>query len=194
LTRNNISMLILFLGGLLLTHIYILEPALMVNEDKNIISITWENFVNYINGSSIGMKTAGGFTGAILLTLTFYLFSGIGAKIVGYFMIIIAILIVTNLSIGDLLQTMYQWSSQLMKKIKNEFSKKETSKRKVTICKKKRSEEKPIGAAVHFAYEEENHEQLTLPINDEKEEGEFTPVIQTETDSSNYILPTLALL
>src|SRR5690625_5500676 len=74
------------------------------------------------------MKTAGGFTGAILLTLTFYLFSGIGAKIVGYFMIIIAILMVTNLSIADLLQKMYQWLSQLMKKIKNEFSKKKISK------------------------------------------------------------------
>src|SRR5699024_2336954 len=147
----------------------------------------------YINGSSIGMKTAGGFTGAILLTLTFYLFSGIGAKIVGYFMIIIAILMVTNLSIADLLQKMYQWLSQLMKKIKNECSKKKISKHKETISKKKKSEEKPIEPAVHFAYEEENHEQLTLPINDEKEksekeESEFTPVIQTENDNSNYIL------
>src|SRR5699024_6287822 len=103
---------ILFLGGLLLTHIYILEPVLMVNEDKNIISITWENFVNYINRSSIGMKTAGGFTGAILLTLTFYLFSGIGDKIISYFMIIIAILMITNLSNVDLLQKMYQWLSK----------------------------------------------------------------------------------
>src|SRR5699024_6562593 len=120
LTRNNISMLILFLDGLLLTHIYILEPELMVNEDKYIISIRWENFVNYINGSSLGMKKAGVFTGAILLTVTFYLFSGIDAKIVGYFMIIISIIMVTNLSIADLLQKMYQWLSQLMKKIKNE--------------------------------------------------------------------------
>src|SRR5699024_1811172 len=77
LTRNNISMVILYLYGLLLNHIYIIEAVLMVNDDKNIISITWENFVNYINVSSIGMKTAGGFTGAILLTLTFDLFSGI---------------------------------------------------------------------------------------------------------------------
>src|SRR5699024_6201576 len=103
LTRNNISMLILFLGGSLLTHIYILEPVLMVNEDKNIISITWENFVNYINGSSISMNTACGITGAILLTLTFYLFSGIGANIVCYFLISISILMVTYLSIADLL-------------------------------------------------------------------------------------------
>src|SRR5699024_1446077 len=146
------------------------------------------------NGSSIGMKTAGGFTGAILLTLTFYLFSGIGAKIVGYFMIIIAILMVTNLSIADLLQKMYQWLSQLMKKIKNKFSKKKKSKPKETISKKKKSEKKPIEPAVHFYYEEEKHEQLTLPINYEKEESEFTPVIQTENDNSNYILPTMALL
>src|SRR5690625_6136541 len=81
-----------------------------------------------------------------------------------------------------------------MKKIKNEFSKKITSRHKETISKKKKSEEKPIEPAVHFAYEEENHEQLTLPINDEKEESEFTPVIQTENDNSNYILPTMALL
>lgn len=199
LTRNNISMLILFLGGLLLTHIYILEPALIMNEDKNIINITWENFVNYINGTSIGMKTAGGFTGAILLTLTFYLFSGIGAKIVGYFMIIIAILMVTNLSIADLVQKMYQWLSQLMKKIKNEFSKKKISGQKKTINKEKKNEEKPIEPAVHFAYEEENHEQLTLPINEEKEknkkeENEFTPVIHTDNENSHYVLPTMGLL
>src|SRR5699024_7750005 len=113
----------------------------MVNEDKNIISITRENFFNYINGSSIGLKTVVGFTGAILLSLTFYLFSVIGAKIVGYFMIIISILMVTKLSIADLLQKMYQLLSQLMKKIKNEFSKKKISKHQETISKKKKSEE-----------------------------------------------------
>src|SRR5699024_12591527 len=86
-----------------------------------------------------------------------------------------------------------------MKKIKNECKKKKISKHKETISKKKKSEEKPIEPAVHFAYEEENHEQLTLPIKDEKEksekeESEFTPVLQTENDNSNYILPTMALL
>src|SRR5690625_6122314 len=86
-----------------------------------------------------------------------------------------------------------------MKKNKNEYSKKKISKHKETISKKKKSEEKPIEPAVHFAYEEENHEQLTLPINDEKEksekeESEFTPVIQTENDNSNYILLTMDLI
>src|SRR5699024_3452850 len=76
----------------------------------------------------------------------------------------------------------------------NEFSKKQTSKHKETISKKKKSEEKPIEPAVHYAYEEENHEQLTLPINDEKEESEFTPVIKTENDNSNYILLRIAVL
>src|SRR5699024_11394582 len=65
---------------------------------------------------------------------------------------------------------------------------------KKTISKKKKKEKKLIDLAVHFAYEEQNHEQLTLPINDEKEESEFTPLIQTENDNSNYILPTMALL
>src|SRR5699024_5402696 len=78
----------------------------------------------------------------------------------------------TNLSIADLLQKMYQWLSQLMKKIKNEFSKKKISKHKETISKKKKSEEKPIEPAVQFAYEEENHEQKTLTINDEKKKSE----------------------
>src|SRR5699024_12607521 len=37
LTRSNSSMLILFLGGLLLIHIYILEPLLPLIVHKNIV-------------------------------------------------------------------------------------------------------------------------------------------------------------
>src|SRR5699024_4796292 len=83
-------------------------------------------------------------------------------KIVGYFMIIIAILMVTNLSIADLLQKMYQWLSQLMKKIKNEFSKKKISKHKENISKKKKKEEKQIKPAVHLDNEEEKNKKINL--------------------------------
>lgn len=198
--NNNISLLILFLGGLLLTHIYILEPALINNENKNIINLTWENYVNYINGTARGIDMAGGMIGAILLTFTFYLFSGIGAKIIGYFMIVIGILMLTNLSLADIFKTVYQWMDKLTQKIKRSIIESKKAKQKKPLKKSKEPEEKPIEKekpsepAVHYAYQEENHEQLTLPMDDDVDDKEVNPILHTETENSNYILPAMALL
>src|SRR5699024_10117358 len=198
--NNNISLLILFLGGLLLTHIYILEPALINNENKNIINLTWENYVNYINGTARGIDMAGGMIGAILLTFTFYLFSGIGAKIIGYFMIVIGILMLTNLSLADIFKTVYQWMDKLTQKIKRSIIESKKAKQKKPLKKPKEPEEKPIEKekpsepAVHYAYQEENHEQLTLPMDDDVDDEEINPILHTETENSNYILPAMTLL
>lgn len=209
ITRKKTGLTILFLGGLLLTHIYILESALIYNSNENIINLTWTNFVNYINGTARGIMTAGGMTGAILLTLTFYLFSSIGAKIIGYFMAIIGVLMVTDLSLGELFKKIYTSITKIMAKLKYTYSEKrkhkkeEKSEQKLKEVKeekeikeevKEKTIEKPknIEPAVYYAYEENNHEQLTLPMEDEKEIIE--PINYAEAENSDYVLPPMSIL
>lgn len=202
-TKNKVGLLILLLGGLLLTHIYVLETQLIQNSNQNIISLTWGNFVNYINGTVRGLLTAGGMIGAFLLTLTFYLFTGIGAKIIGYFMLIIGILMITELSLGDLFKKFYESLLLIIKKTKSFYIKnKKQKKLKITESSKEKLtnqeiKQKRIEPAVYYAYEEENSEQLTLPMEDEPEQEEaidIDTVIQAESENTDYTLPPMTLL
>ena len=203
-TRNKLGLFILFLGGLLLTHIYILEPALIQNTNKNIMSLTWENYVNYINHSTRGMMTAGGMIGALLLTLTFYLFTGIGAKIIGFFLIMIGILMITDLSLGELFKKIYHLISILITKFKNSYIKKKELKtqnkhKKETEPKEDKSsvisDEPKNKLAVHYAYnEDEENGQLALPMDDEDEDIEINTGIHVEAENNDYVLPSMTLL
>lgn len=205
-TKNKVGLLILLLGGLLLTHIYLLETELIQNTNQNIISLTWGNFVSYINGTLRGTLTAGGMIGALLLTLTFYLFTGIGAKIIGYFMLVIGILIITELSLGDLFKKFYESFLLLITKTKTFYLKKKKQKKPKQIeqaqekLDNQENTKKKTEPAVYYAYDEENSEQLTLPMEDEQEQEEqeeaieIDTVIQAESENTDYKLPPMTLL
>src|SRR5699024_11934710 len=148
-TKNKLRLLILLLGGLLLTHIYLLETELIQNSNQNIISLTRENFVSYINGTVRGTLTAGGMIGALLLTLTFYLFTGIGAKISGYFMLVIGILIITEISLVDLFKKYYESFLLLITKTKTFYleKKKQKKPKQIEQAQEKLDNQKKIGRA-----------------------------------------------
>ncbi|MFD1066281.1 FtsK/SpoIIIE family DNA translocase [Oceanobacillus locisalsi] len=104
LTRRLIGFYIFLAGVLLLTHVQVMESLLRNAEDVSILRLTWQLYFQYLDGTGTLVQTGGGMIGALLFTVSFFLFSIAGSRIVVFFCLLIGIIFMTNLSIGDFMK------------------------------------------------------------------------------------------
>ncbi len=104
LTRRLIGFYIFMAGMLLLTHVQVMESLLTNAEDVSILGLTWQLYFQYLDGTGTLVQTGGGMFGALLFTISYFLFSIAGSRIVVFFCFLIGIIFMTNLSIGDFIK------------------------------------------------------------------------------------------
>ncbi|WP_349410555.1 DNA translocase FtsK [Pseudalkalibacillus sp. SCS-8] len=98
--------LYLFVFGLLLqSHVKLFDLLSRNGEWKNpsVIQNTWELFLRHQSAETGGADLGGGMIGAVGFAFTYVLFAPEGTQVIIFFMWIIAILLVTGLSMKDLL-------------------------------------------------------------------------------------------
>ncbi|MRG85340.1 DNA translocase FtsK [Salinibacillus xinjiangensis] len=103
-----IGFYIIFSSLLLFTHVQIYEPIMTTALDPSILKTTWSHFRGFIAGDLEATYLGGGLLGASLYAFSFYLFSPTGAKILSFFGLIIGILFLTQISLGDIISTIYE--------------------------------------------------------------------------------------
>src|SRR5699024_6452640 len=99
-----LTLLILFLYILLFTHIHTYEKIKIYPHYISILKSSFHHFSIYVKGEGVSSQLGGGMIGALSFTLTYFLFSFAGAKIVAVFSILIGILFMTNLSLGKMME------------------------------------------------------------------------------------------
>lgn len=129
-TRKWLSTYIVLAGILLISHIQTFEAIYPNNQYPSILRQSFSFIVEYIRDERSAEYLGGGMVGAFLLSITYFLFSNIGAKISAIFMMVIGIMLFANFSMGDLIRKVLDSMKQ--------FSQKKWNGIKETIQKKKR--------------------------------------------------------
>ncbi|GGM21865.1 DNA translocase SpoIIIE [Paraliobacillus quinghaiensis] len=219
INRRFLGLLIVFLGALLWTHIGTYEPILQDQEQQSVIKTTYSYYRSFLDGEVNSSYLGGGMTGALLFAFCYILFSATGAQIVALFTIIIGIIFVTDLSIGELLNKMWQkmkkicqrayasWKSRRQTKLENKQSEEDGySEDVITIDNSysNLSDEPVIEEFPDIAYassqisqETEQKEESIASENDKSKENEpetVEPLPMTELENVDYLLPPMKLL
>ncbi|HEY4552016.1 MAG TPA: DNA translocase FtsK [Bacillaceae bacterium] len=91
---------------LLLAHIRLFD--LMTNKgmlsNSSVIKNTFSLFLQIIKGEASTNDLGGGMIGAVLFSVTHFLFDSLGTRIVSFFFILIGIILITGKSLGDMLE------------------------------------------------------------------------------------------
>ncbi|HLS23407.1 MAG TPA: DNA translocase FtsK [Pseudogracilibacillus sp.] len=202
LTKRKFGFFLIFLGVLLFTHIYTFERLQIDLQETSILKRSWEHFVLYIKGVGVSSQLGGGIVGALLLTVTYYLFSFAGAKIVAVFSLLIGLLFLTNLSFEQVINRLHSVSQGIKATIKERQEKDiveeptpeedfamvagDSYESNETFSE---AEEKPF--AVQYA--EEEMDDLVVP-EENREEKDSHPISVLTNDDEDYELPSIELL
>lgn len=100
LHKRLLGVYIIITSLILFTHLETLSAQLGTGQGS-IFGMTWERITGMMRGELSFYSIGGGLTGAILLSITYYLFAKAGAAIVSFFLFIIGIIFVSEKSIGD---------------------------------------------------------------------------------------------
>ncbi len=172
-TRRLAGIYLFVLGLLLQSHVKLFELLTRNGEWENpsVIQNTWELFVQQQGAAPGTADLGGGMIGAIGFAFTYVLFAPEGTQVIIFFMWVIAVLLITGLSMSDIL-------SKIIVPLKNFFlhtysdwkdhfeSKKEEKKAERTKERKSRGKRT-------------NEKKPTVPEESEPEEETYTePIIQ----------------
>ncbi|SFF71183.1 DNA translocase FtsK [Halobacillus alkaliphilus] len=100
LHKRLIGVYIVFVSLLLFTHLETLSDELAAGEGS-ILAMTWERITGMMRGELSFYSIGGGLSGAFLLSITYFLFSGTGAAILSFFLFLIGIIFISEWSIGN---------------------------------------------------------------------------------------------
>ncbi len=153
-----IGFYILFAALLLFTHVQTFEDIVQATS-QNIFGLTWDYYEAYQNGEVAYPSIGAGMIGAVLFLSSYYLLSGIGAKVVATFAVAIGLIMLTERSFIDLIRAFFS-------KLQDRF----TSWREKRAEKKEAKEER----------DEEEEQEAVYTVNDVKSE----PVIEDFQASS----------
>src|SRR5699024_11371725 len=109
--------------------------------DISILKSSFYYFSIYVKCESVSSQLGGGMIGALSFTLTYFLFSFAGAKIVAVFSVLIDILFMTNLSLVKMMEKCKGFLVEKWKEIK-EDQKERRKKTKQEKKKQHKAEEK----------------------------------------------------
>ena len=218
-TKRSVGFFLLFLGILLFTHIQTFEKLKIDPHDISILKSSFHHFSIYVKGEGVSSQLGGGMIGALSFTLTYFLFSFAGAKIVAVFSILIGILFMTNLSLGKMMEKCKVFLADKWKAIKEDQKerrkKTQQEKKKQQEAEEKDTKETPVAVGqdldVQYSIEESMKPESSQPktndtntqnVNQDQKTSETDeqvdemPAINALTDSENdkYELPSPSLL
>ena len=177
-TAKLVGIYIFVLGLLVMSHIKYIETTEL--EGFKIITETINNFMVSANSK---LNLGGGIIGASFSSLFMYLFSLNGTKVVIWALLIFGFVMVTGVSVVDII-------------------KKSVGKIKINREKKKENKEKEVIKNIENEYEEDNKvvvssvDELIHRNEDVKQVEEIKPMEQEEIieDTTGYIYPPISLL
>ncbi|WP_406946204.1 DNA translocase FtsK [Halobacillus sp. SY10] len=156
---------------LLFTHLETLSAELGTGEGS-IFAMTWDRITGMMRGELPFYSIGGGLTGAILLSISYYLFAKAGAAILSFFLFIIGVIFVSEKSIGELFaklgRKVKEMSTEQVQKMKDQKEQKAEKKKQAL-------EEQEEDTVVY---------ELNDTSNDQEEEQDQEPIIQDFTDTA----------
>ncbi|MGR9050097.1 DNA translocase FtsK [Halobacillus faecis] len=156
---------------LLFTHLETLSAELGTGEGS-IFAMTWDRITGMMRGELPFYSIGGGLTGAILLSISYYLFAKAGAAILSFFLFIIGVIFVSEKSIGELFaklgRKVKEMSTEQVQKMKDQKEQKAEKKKQAL-------EEQEEDTVVY---------ELNDTSNDQVEEQNQEPIIQDFTDTA----------
>ncbi|GEN54090.1 DNA translocase FtsK [Halobacillus faecis] len=156
---------------LLFTHLETLSAELGTGEGS-IFAMTWDRITGMMRGELPFYSIGGGLTGAILLSISYYLFAKAGAAILSFFLFIIGVIFVSEKSIGEL----FAKFGRKVKEIGSEQLQKMKDQKEQKAEKKKQALEEQEEDTVVY--------ELNDTTNDQEEEQNQEPIIQDFTDTA----------
>ncbi|UOQ43003.1 DNA translocase FtsK [Halobacillus salinarum] len=102
LHKRLIGIYLIFIALLLFTHLETLGDELAADQGS-IVALTWDRLAGMMRGTASFYSIGSGLSGAFLLLITYYLFSGVGTAIVSFFLFLIGALFLSEWSIGEVL-------------------------------------------------------------------------------------------
>ncbi|MGI8315147.1 DNA translocase FtsK [Halobacillus mangrovi] len=129
LHKKLIGIYIIITALLLFTHLETLSEELVAG-NGSILGLTWDRITTMMRGETSFYSIGGGLSGAVLLSITYYLFSGVGAAIVSFFLFIVGIIFVSEWSIGELFSKLGVRFKALGKEQLERMKEKKTQRRK----------------------------------------------------------------
>lgn len=206
-TRRTLGLVIIFIGVLLISHIDQYNHYLAL-EDGSIIRSTWENYLDFINGTAGASLLGGGMIGALLYAFTYVLFSTTGAMFLAVFMLLVGTVFLLDLSLDKIFKQQVKrlktWQKDRQKRKK--IAKKDQVKTKPALPSQDISEEADeaegpvIAAFTEVAYSEDTIDQTEISKTEDnnhkaEEEAEVLEVTaMTELENQSYVLPSIQLL
>ena len=114
---------IILLCFLLFSHIRFLDIKIENNfiQSNSIIANTFQDFIQIVKGNTSTKELGGGMIGAILTSVTYFIFGSLGSKILGFFAMVIGLILLTGKSLGDLLTKIWNGFVQFMNKLWTTF-------------------------------------------------------------------------
>ncbi|MCA0983270.1 DNA translocase FtsK [Halobacillus yeomjeoni] len=130
LHKRLLGIYIIITALLLFTHLETLSEEL-AQGSPSIMALTWDRVTEMMRGDASYYSIGGGLAGALLLSVTYYLFSGAGAAILSFFLLVIGVIFISERSIGDLVSKagmkLKALGQDQMKRIKEGKPEKKTS-------------------------------------------------------------------
>ncbi|WP_173916457.1 DNA translocase FtsK [Halobacillus sp. Marseille-Q1614] len=165
LHKRLIGTYIIVISLLLFTHVQALADDLQTG--ASVFDLTWDRLTGMMRGDLPATSIGGGFIGAFLLLITYYLFSATGSIIVSLFLFLIGFLFITERSLGQVLASTGEKLNEMWSSVKNRQKVEKPSKRPKVIDK-----EAPA--------------RIEEPASDESvnQEEEYEPIIQDFTDQA----------
>lgn len=224
LTRRLIGFYIFFAGMLLLTHVQVMESLLTNANDVSILGLTWQLYFQYLEGTGTLVQTGGGMIGALLFTVSYYLFSIAGSRIVVFFCLLVGVVFLTNLSIGEFVKKIvasvkstFSYLRERMERSRERRAERKEEQKEMdyavsvnpegpdktkTTGQEGSSGELLINDFTDVVYQEqpqenkkkEKAENQKEKANTANEEEHHEPMPMTATENHDYVLPSMNLL
>ncbi|WP_078426989.1 DNA translocase FtsK [Alkalihalobacterium alkalinitrilicum] len=215
-TRRLAGIYLLLFGFILLSHVRLFEVLANKDgfEDPSVLRNTWELFWLQVHQTASVNDLGGGMVGALGYAATHFLFDAPGTYLISFFCMIVAILLITNQSLSEVINRILNLGKQIcmatlrfLQKLftswKEEWDSKLAERREKQKEKKEKTSEEnnepilvPAEPVIHDftnqSYENTEGPDLTLPLSNEaKKEKE---IIETEETEKFDPIPAQPLL
>ncbi|MYL28393.1 cell division protein FtsK [Halobacillus halophilus] len=172
LHKRLFGIYLILISLILFTHLETLSADLGTG-NGSILTMTWERITEMMRGERSFYSAGGGLTGAILLSITYYLFSQAGAAIVAFFLFITGLLFVSEWSLGDLFTII----GKNMKKLgREQVARMKNQKQSRKVKKEEKTKELEEEEAVVY--------EINDPPSPVQEESKNEPIIQDFTETA----------
>ena len=222
-SKRWIGTYFVMVGLILLTHSQLFQAVYgQADNLPPIMKQSFQFYQDFLQNQRDASYLGGGMVGALLYAIAYFLFSDIGAKITAFFLLIIGVLIISNLSVSDLLKNLGSKLHVVVKKATESFKNWKEAQQQKRQQKNAEKEEEQL-PSINYA-DEENQADTVIDIpsdpvivdsdypthevdsstgltteNKDEEETDEDEMIEkdlpmTEVENVDYELPSVDLL